>query len=166
MSRKDFVSVETFIHEPDSRAQCAALEDNVKEFGITYFGMKDRRQGTLKCTCPITNSDLTQKKGIVHVIGPEQGFTVRLSHQRMNVVLIFFSCPVLHVSVAIPILQVSRRTVRFPDHLIDFETTSSWCIWIPRIRNWYIRSRTCPGYPNSLAEERQEHADYRRRRTS
>lgn len=22
------------------------LEDNVKEFGITYFGMDDRRQGT------------------------------------------------------------------------------------------------------------------------
>lgn len=23
-----------------------ALEDNVKEFGLTYFGMKDKRQGT------------------------------------------------------------------------------------------------------------------------
>ncbi|PPQ77313.1 hypothetical protein CVT25_010895 [Psilocybe cyanescens] len=57
-SRKNFKSVETFISEPDSRAQCAALEDNVKEFGLTYFGMKDRRQG------------------IVHVIGPEQGFTL------------------------------------------------------------------------------------------
>ncbi|KIM45999.1 hypothetical protein M413DRAFT_23793 [Hebeloma cylindrosporum] len=58
ISRKDFKSVETFIAEPDSRAQCAALEENVKEFGLTYFGMKDRRQG------------------IVHVIGPEQGFTL------------------------------------------------------------------------------------------
>ncbi|KAF4620060.1 hypothetical protein D9613_005478 [Agrocybe pediades] len=58
VSRKNFKSVETFISEPDSRAQCAALEDNVKEFGLTYFGMKDRRQG------------------IVHVIGPEQGFTL------------------------------------------------------------------------------------------
>ncbi|KAF9535081.1 aconitase [Crepidotus variabilis] len=58
VSRKNFKSVETFIAEPDSRAQCAALEDNVKEFGLTYFGMKDRRQG------------------IVHVIGPEQGFTL------------------------------------------------------------------------------------------
>ncbi|KAF8974384.1 aconitase [Flammula alnicola] len=57
-SRKNFVSVETFIAEPDSRAQCAALEENVKEFGLTYFGMKDRRQG------------------IVHVIGPEEGFTL------------------------------------------------------------------------------------------
>ncbi|KAF8205146.1 aconitase [Pholiota molesta] len=53
-----FCSVDTFIAEPDSRAQCAALEENVKEFGLTYFGMKDRRQG------------------IVHVIGPEQGFTL------------------------------------------------------------------------------------------
>lgn len=35
-----------------------ALEDNVKEFGLTYFGMTDRRQG------------------IVHIIGPEQGFTL------------------------------------------------------------------------------------------
>lgn len=35
-----------------------ALEENVKEFGVTYFGMTDRRQG------------------IVHVIGPEQGFTL------------------------------------------------------------------------------------------
>jgi 3-isopropylmalate dehydratase len=45
VSRKNFVSVSDFIAEPDSRAQCAALEDNVKEFGLTYFGMKDRRQG-------------------------------------------------------------------------------------------------------------------------
>ncbi|KAF8639877.1 hypothetical protein AX17_001131 [Amanita inopinata Kibby_2008] len=58
ISRKTFTTVQSFIDEPESRAQCAALEDNVKEFGLTYFGMKDRRQG------------------IVHVIGPEQGFTL------------------------------------------------------------------------------------------
>ncbi len=34
------------------------LEENVKKFGITYFGLSDKRQG------------------IVHVIGPEQGFTL------------------------------------------------------------------------------------------
>ena len=34
------------------------LEDNVKEFGLTYFGLGDKRQG------------------IVHIIGPEQGFTL------------------------------------------------------------------------------------------
>jgi 3-isopropylmalate dehydratase len=57
-SRKNFTTIESFITEPDSRAQVSSLEDNVKEFGLTYFGMKDRRQG------------------IVHVIGPEQGFTL------------------------------------------------------------------------------------------
>ncbi len=34
------------------------LEDNVKEFALTYFGLGDERQG------------------IVHIIGPEQGFTL------------------------------------------------------------------------------------------
>ena len=34
------------------------MESNVKEFDVTYYGMKDRRQG------------------IVHIIGPEQGFTL------------------------------------------------------------------------------------------
>ncbi|CEL63824.1 3-isopropylmalate dehydratase [Rhizoctonia solani AG-1 IB] len=57
-SRKNMTSVQEFIAEPDSRAQCVALEENVREFGLTYFGMKDRRQG------------------IVHIIGPEQGFTL------------------------------------------------------------------------------------------
>jgi 3-isopropylmalate dehydratase len=57
-SRKNFSSVQSFIQEPDSRAQCVALEENVKEFGLTYFGLTDRRQG------------------IVHIIGPEQGFTL------------------------------------------------------------------------------------------
>ncbi|KAI0034068.1 aconitase [Vararia minispora EC-137] len=56
--RKNFTSASSFIEEPDSRAQVVALEDNVKEFGVTYFGMSDRRQG------------------IVHIIGPEQGFTL------------------------------------------------------------------------------------------
>lgn len=45
-SRKNYASLETFIAEPDSRAQCMALEDNVKEFGLTYFSMTDRRQGS------------------------------------------------------------------------------------------------------------------------
>ncbi|KAG1715939.1 hypothetical protein ID866_1228 [Astraeus odoratus] len=58
VSRKNFKSVDTFVTEPDARAQCTAVEENVKEFGLTYFGLGDRRQG------------------IVHVIGPEQGFTL------------------------------------------------------------------------------------------
>ena len=45
-SRKNFKSVESFITEPDSRAQCVALEENVKEFGLTYFGLRDKRQGS------------------------------------------------------------------------------------------------------------------------
>ena len=47
VSRKNFTNVQSFIAEPDSRAQCQALEENVKEFGLTYFGMTDRRQGVL-----------------------------------------------------------------------------------------------------------------------
>eukprot|EP00445_Apocalathium_hangoei_P033658 CAMPEP_0203945100 /NCGR_PEP_ID=MMETSP0359-20131031/80689_1 /ASSEMBLY_ACC=CAM_ASM_000338 /TAXON_ID=268821 /ORGANISM="Scrippsiella Hangoei, Strain SHTV-5" /LENGTH=751 /DNA_ID=CAMNT_0050876215 /DNA_START=42 /DNA_END=2294 /DNA_ORIENTATION=+ len=57
-SRKDYKSVSTFIIEPDSKNQCETLEQNVKDFGLTYFGLDDARQG------------------IVHVIGPEQGFTL------------------------------------------------------------------------------------------
>lgn len=45
------------ISDPESKLQIETLENNVKEFGITYFGMNDARQG------------------IVHIIGPEQGFT-------------------------------------------------------------------------------------------
>jgi 3-isopropylmalate dehydratase len=57
-SRKTFKNVETFVEETDSRLQCTTLEENVKDFGLTYFGLDDSRQG------------------IVHVIGPEQGFTL------------------------------------------------------------------------------------------
>ena len=41
-----------------SATQIQTLEDNCREFGITLFGMNDIRQG------------------VVHVIGPEQGFTL------------------------------------------------------------------------------------------
>ncbi|OQE31626.1 hypothetical protein PENSTE_c001G07426 [Penicillium steckii] len=57
-SRKNFKNAEEFIKENDSRLQCTTLEENVKDFGLTYFGMGDKRQG------------------IVHIIGPEQGFTL------------------------------------------------------------------------------------------
>ena len=50
--------MEQFVEEADSRTQCLTLEDNVKAFGLTYFGLGDKRQG------------------IVHIIGPEQGFTL------------------------------------------------------------------------------------------
>jgi 3-isopropylmalate dehydratase large subunit/3-isopropylmalate dehydratase small subunit len=57
-SRKNFKNVADFVKEDDSRLQCVTLEENVKEFGLTYFGLGDQRQG------------------IVHIIGPEQGFTL------------------------------------------------------------------------------------------
>ncbi|KFY60752.1 hypothetical protein V497_03399 [Pseudogymnoascus sp. VKM F-4516 (FW-969)] len=57
-SRKNLKNIETFVEEEDSRLQCMTLEENVKKFGITYFGLADKRQG------------------IVHIIGPEQGFTL------------------------------------------------------------------------------------------
>ena len=45
------------IEDKESRIQVEALEKNCNEFGIKLFDMKDKRQG------------------IVHIIGPEQGFT-------------------------------------------------------------------------------------------
>jgi hypothetical protein len=57
MPRKNFKNIATFINEPDSRAQVGALEDNVKEFGLTYFGMDDRRQGELLCAGRVRDSD-------------------------------------------------------------------------------------------------------------
>jgi len=46
------------IADPASRAQLEALERNVAEFGIPHF------------------DDLAAEQGIVHVVGPEQGFTL------------------------------------------------------------------------------------------
>ncbi|KAF1995451.1 3-isopropylmalate dehydratase, partial [Amniculicola lignicola CBS 123094] len=57
-SRKNLTTTDKFIDEADSRTQCVTLEDNVKAFDLTYFGLDDKRQG------------------IVHIIGPEQGFTL------------------------------------------------------------------------------------------
>ena len=46
------------IEDEESRVQVEALEKNAADFGVPYFAMDDIRQG------------------IVHVIGPEQGFTL------------------------------------------------------------------------------------------
>ncbi|MGZ5781713.1 MAG: 3-isopropylmalate dehydratase large subunit, partial [Burkholderiaceae bacterium] len=46
------------IVDPVSRLQVETLDNNAKEYGLTYFNMRDKRQG------------------IVHVIGPEQGATL------------------------------------------------------------------------------------------
>ena len=45
------------ISDNDSKIQVDTLVKNCKEFGVQLFGMEDKRQG------------------IVHIIGPEQGFT-------------------------------------------------------------------------------------------
>ncbi|MCF8480665.1 MAG: 3-isopropylmalate dehydratase large subunit [Rhodospirillum sp.] len=46
------------IEDEESRIQVEALETNTKEFGVPYLAMDDIRQG------------------IVHIVGPEQGFTL------------------------------------------------------------------------------------------
>ncbi len=46
------------VNEPESKLQIETLEQNVAEFGVTYFPMSDARQG------------------IVHVVGPEQGISL------------------------------------------------------------------------------------------
>ncbi|HYA81371.1 MAG TPA: 3-isopropylmalate dehydratase large subunit [Methylocystis sp.] len=46
------------IEDPESRAQVAQLALNAKEFGVEYYNEHDRRQG------------------VVHIVGPEQGFTL------------------------------------------------------------------------------------------
>ncbi len=46
------------IQDPESRMQVETLAENAREFGIEYFNELDPRQG------------------IVHIIGPEQGFTL------------------------------------------------------------------------------------------
>ena len=46
------------IADPESRLQVEQLAENAREFGIEYYNEFDRRQG------------------VVHIIGPEQGFTL------------------------------------------------------------------------------------------
>ncbi|KAI7497748.1 3-isopropylmalate [Hortaea werneckii] len=57
-TRKHYKNITQFVEENESRLQCETLERNVKDFNVNYFGLDDDRQG------------------IVHVIGPEQGFTL------------------------------------------------------------------------------------------
>ncbi|MGA2125745.1 MAG: 3-isopropylmalate dehydratase large subunit [Xanthobacteraceae bacterium] len=46
------------IDDPESAVQVETMEENARAFGIEYYDARDRRQG------------------IVHIIGPEQGFTL------------------------------------------------------------------------------------------
>ncbi len=57
-SRRDANGAKIAIEDPQSAAQLAALEKNAPAFGIRYIGDADAEQG------------------IVHVVGPEQGFSL------------------------------------------------------------------------------------------
>ena len=57
-ARRDAAGKRIPILDPDSAAQLEALEANAPAFGIRYIGDADREQG------------------IVHVVGPEQGFSL------------------------------------------------------------------------------------------
>ena len=57
-ARRDASGVKIPIDDPQSAAQLAMLEQNAPEFGIRYIGDADAEQG------------------IVHVVGPEQGFSL------------------------------------------------------------------------------------------
>ena len=46
------------IHNPESKLQVDTLAENARDFGVEYFNELDHRQG------------------IVHIVGPEQGFTL------------------------------------------------------------------------------------------
>ncbi len=56
-TRAERISLEAIV-DPLSRAQVRQLGENAGEFGITFFGLDDIRQG------------------IIHVVGPEQGATL------------------------------------------------------------------------------------------
>ena len=56
-TRNERDSTESIV-DPLSRAQVRQLGENAREFGITFFGLGDARQG------------------IIHVVGPEQGATL------------------------------------------------------------------------------------------
>ena len=49
---------ESPIEDPVSRKQVETLEQNAKDFGLSYYGMMDKRNG------------------IIHVVGPERGLTL------------------------------------------------------------------------------------------
>lgn len=57
-ARRDSSGAKVPIEDPQSAAQLAALERNAPDFGVRYIGDADAEQG------------------IVHVVGPEQGFSL------------------------------------------------------------------------------------------
>ncbi|KAF8576676.1 hypothetical protein K439DRAFT_1366518 [Ramaria rubella] len=57
-ARTSSSSVKTYVDDLQAREQCLVMEQNAKRYGFHFFGLNDRRQG------------------IVHVIAPEQGFSL------------------------------------------------------------------------------------------
>ena len=80
------------IAEEESRIQVEALATNAKEFGIEYYNELDKRQG------------------IVHVVGPEQGFT----------------CPARRLSAATAIPRRMVPSVRWPMALARRKWNTFW----------------------------------------
>src|SRR5258706_4346420 len=88
--------------------------------------------------------------GIVHIIGPEQGFTVCMAFISEEVVLILprRSSPARLASVVIPILQVSELRISWfiiPQSPILTDVSpahffSPRRFRFDRLRNWHVRS--------------------------
>jgi len=96
------------ISDPVSRLQVETLENNCHEFGIPVFSMADHRQG------------------IVHVVGPEQGFTLP------GITLV---CGDSHTSThgALGALAFGIGTSEV-EHVL-----ASQCLWMKKARNMLVR---------------------------
>ncbi len=104
------------IADPVSRLQVETLEKNCREFGIPVFSMSDHRQG------------------IVHVVGPEEGFTLP------GITLV---CGDSHTSThgALGALAFGIGTSEV-EHVLATQT-----LWIKKARNMQVRveGRVGPG---------------------
>ncbi len=104
------------IADPISRLQVETLEKNCREFGIPVFSMSDRRQG------------------IVHVVGPEEGFTLP------GITLV---CGDSHTSThgALGALAFGIGTSEV-EHVLATQT-----LWMKKARNMQVRveGRVGPG---------------------
>ncbi len=102
------------IADPISRLQVETLERNCAEFGIPVFSMSDHRQG------------------IVHVVGPEEGFTLP------GITLV---CGDSHTSThgALGALAFGIGTSEV-EHVLATQT-----LWMRKARNMQVRVRGCVG---------------------
>ena len=113
--RTQLVDVETFIEETASRTQVLTLEQNIKDFGLKYFSFTDERQG------------------IVHIIGPEQGFTLpgcvtvcgdshTATHGAFGALAFGIGTSEVEHVLATQVRILSRRII-FPPRSLDGTTT-------------------------------------------